>query len=265
MNHVCYTLRFKKKNKIVYYIGSSSEFEKRLNRHLRDLKENKHHNKNLQRFYNDGYVYDENPSIYYFGLKQEAYDKEQELINHNVGDPALMNIGIGYNNLSNNPDKENIVGRISASIRTTMDNMTDDERKSKWGQSGVCNPMYGRKHSEDVKNLISEKIRNYYKLNVSKNKGIKKSIEHRKLLSELASQRTGDKNPFYGKTHSEETKKKLSIARLGNIPSNAKRVSIENVEYISLTDAGRKLNLSPSVVLWRIKSNNKKFIEWNWL
>lgn len=36
--------------------------------------------------------------------------------------------------------------------------------------------------------------------------------EQRKKVSDFAKTRTGDKNPFYGKKHSEETKKKISIA-----------------------------------------------------
>lgn len=47
--------------------------------------------------------------------------------------------------------------------------------------------------------------------------------EHKKTLSECASKRTGNKNPFYGNTHSEETKEKLSKKakmRLGKLNPN---------------------------------------------
>ena len=43
-------------------------------------------------------------------------------------------------------------------------------------------------------------------------KGQTKSLEHRKKLSVTASQRIGDKNPFYGKHHSTESNKKISDA-----------------------------------------------------
>lgn len=39
------------------------------------------------------------------------------------------------------------------------------------------------------------------------------SEETRKLLSELAKQRTGELNPFYGRHHTEETKRKLAIKK----------------------------------------------------
>lgn len=48
-------------------------------------------------------------------------------------------------------------------------------------------------------------------------KDVKLSQEHRQRLSESAKQRTGDKNPFYGKTHSDNTKKKLSEDAKGRI------------------------------------------------
>lgn len=44
------------------------------------------------------------------------------------------------------------------------------------------------------------------------NKNIPKSKEHKEKLSKLAKQRTGEKNPFFGKEHSKETKLKISNA-----------------------------------------------------
>lgn len=44
------------------------------------------------------------------------------------------------------------------------------------------------------------------------NKGIHKSKEHCKKLSECAKRRIGNKNSFFGKTHSNETKQKISDA-----------------------------------------------------
>lgn len=41
-------------------------------------------------------------------------------------------------------------------------------------------------------------------------RGIKKSKEEKEAMSKRASNRTGSKNPFYGKRHSNETKQKIS-------------------------------------------------------
>jgi group I intron endonuclease len=40
-----------------------------------------------------------------------------------------------------------------------------------------------------------------------------------------------DKNPFYGKTHSDEVKKRLSESRKGKKPSNTKKIEIDGVVY----------------------------------
>jgi len=54
--------------------------------------------------------------------------------------------------------------------------------------------------------------------------GKKHSDETRKIISDMASQRVGELNPFYGKHHTEENKIKASERNLG------KKQSIETVE-----------------------------------
>lgn len=68
--------------------------------------------------------------------------------------------------------------------------------------------------------------------------------------------RIGNKNSFYGKHHSEETKSQLKNAMLGKKPVNTKRVKIDDVVYESLTDASRNLNVVPATILYRIRSKN---------
>jgi hypothetical protein len=53
----------------------------------------------------------------------------------------------------------------------------------------------------------------------------------KKKISEAAKKRTGEKNPFYGKTHSEKTKKEISDAqkkRLENIPEEKRKEMAKN-------------------------------------
>lgn len=51
----------------------------------------------------------------------------------------------------------------------------------------------------------------------NKNIGNLLSIEQKHLLSEFAKTRTGDKNPFYGKHHSQETIDKIKRANIGRV------------------------------------------------
>lgn len=72
---------------------------------------------------------------------------------------------------------------------------------------GEKNPMYGKKHTEDVKKRLSEANSGKTMPTETKNK-IKKSMKNKHSM---------ENNPFYGKTHSEESKKKISEASLKTI------------------------------------------------
>lgn len=60
------------------------------------------------------------------------------------------------------------------------------------------------------------------------------SEEHRKKISESAKNRTGSKNPFYGKTHSEKTKTKISKA------NKNRKVSEETKQRMSASGKDKK-------------------------
>lgn len=51
-------------------------------------------------------------------------------------------------------------------------------------------------------------------------------------------------NPFKGKHHSNETKQKMSNAKLGKPNPRRKKVTIDGVEYVSITQAMKQLHLS---------------------
>lgn len=96
---------------------------------------------------------------------------------------------------------------------------------------GAKNPFYGKSHSDESRNKISEKLLDHYKYNDAPFKGRKHSEESKaKIRKARASQapfseetrrkmgesRRGNKNPFYGKKHSEETKNKISETKKKN-------------------------------------------------
>ena len=67
--------------------------------------------------------------------------------------------------------------------------------------------------------------------------------------------KSGENNPFFGKQHSDETKKNLSEYRKGtyhgdqNIP-----IMIDEVEYRSAGEASKILNIPMVTIRWRVKS-----------
>jgi hypothetical protein len=70
----------------------------------------------------------------------------------------------------------------------------------------------GKKLNEDTKEKIRQKALG--RTGYWKNKNL--SEEMKKNLSDIGKKLTGDKNPFFGKKHSEDTKKKISETKKRN-------------------------------------------------
>jgi group I intron endonuclease len=173
------------------YYGSSKNIEKRFKTHLRQLKKGKHHNKHLQRSWDK-----HGENYFVFEVVEECNETvllelEQKYLDSN----PEFNIGIkssGGDNLTKNPNREHIVRKMGKSVRKRYELMSKDERIEKhskpmdknpnWkggtsfkycecgvkispinnscincrDKSGANNPFYGKKHSQETKNKLSE-------------------------------------------------------------------------------------------------------------
>jgi hypothetical protein len=128
-----------------------------------------------------------------------------------------------------------------------------------------------KKYSKELRNLISKKGSETKRGKPSGKKGIS-NPKHSEWMK--------NNNPFKGKTHSnehkqklkvinskpksEEHKRKISETLKGNKPSNMRQIIIDGVTYESLSEAARQLLLPLSTIKNRLKSNSKKFINWNY-
>ena len=246
-----------------YYIGYSTNIERRFTVHRSKLKQKYHDNIFLQRAYNldgeDKFKYD---IIHVCDTEEEAKEIElQYLTDLSIRD---MLYNLNFNNsggdlLKNHPNKKEIRNKILNSHRETMSKMTQEERSQKYGKFGEQNGMYGKTHTDEMKKKYSE----IHKGNTYR-KGKFASNETRQKLSENAKLKIGEKNPFFGKHHSEETKQKIGKTKIGVIPTNAIEIMIDDKIYISITEASRQLNISISTILWRLKSKNPKFTNYKY-
>ena len=242
-----------------YYIGYSTNIERRFTVHRSKLKQNCHDNIFLQRAYNldreDKFKYD---IIHVCDTEGEAKEIElQYLTDLSIRD-KLYNLN--YNNsggdlLTHHPNKEEIRNKILSSHKETISKMTPEERKQKYGKLGENNGMFGKTHTDEVRknNSILKKGNTNFK-------GHKHTEETKQKFSEMRKNKnTGNENPFFGKKHTEETKQKIREKNMGNIPPNNKEIMIDDFYYISIAEASRQLNISCPTILWRLNSKNPKF------
>ena len=239
-----------------YYYGSSINVHKRLHQHKAELQKNCHHCIHLQRAYNqDG----EQSFLFQLDMQydkeEEARNAEQSILDTNFAE--LYNVSkfaSGGDLISYHPEREKIIVKMKLSLKKRFENMTEEERKRIYGRPGKLNGMYGKTHSEEVKYHLSELNKgNQYM------EGYKFTSEHKKKLSDFAKTRTGEKNPFYGKHHSLSAKEKIREKNKGKIPANARKVIIDNNEYISLSEAARALNCSPGTIIYWIKKGKYRY------
>jgi hypothetical protein len=59
---------------------------------------------------------------------------------------------------TNHPNRNEIIEKAARTTRENNSKLTEQERRAKWGQPGEKNGMFGRTHSEEVKQKSREKI-----------------------------------------------------------------------------------------------------------
>lgn len=245
-----------------FYVGSSSDVKKRFKQHYSLLNNNKHHNKLLQKLWwdCDGLV----ESIFPTNTRDEAYLLEQDIIDRFKDTNLLLNIGLsvdGGDNFSRNPDKEKIIEKMKQSAIERLSRLTLDERRILFSNLGKLG-MYGKKHTEETKKLIS--INRTGKPG-PKGQKFNLSLQQRKNRSEKASLRLGNKNGFYNKSHTEETKLKQSLSKKGSIPVNRRKVEYNGIVFESLKSLSIHLNMSIEGTRRRVISSDEKYSNYKYV
>jgi group I intron endonuclease len=230
------------------YYGSSKQIEKRWSTHRNELNKKTHSNCILQRAWNK---YGE---VNFLFEIIEVCDSnvllkvEQKYLDTNPD----YNIGIkssGGDNLSRNPRRDEIVKKMSNSLKKRYDSMTDEEKKQKLSQPLEENPNWKGGISISSCEICNKRI----------SQNAKRCMEH------IEYARNGVCNSFYGKKHSDEAKKKISESRKGKKPSNTRKIEIEGVVYEGLNDASIHTGIKETTIWHRIHSKNKKYENYKYI
>lgn len=174
------------------YIGSSVDVVKRLYNHHWHLISDRHPNQKLQRAWNKHGATNFEFSVVEMCARDDQLVREQHWMD------VLDVCATGYNM---SPTARNTAGRkFSAETKAKIG------AKSRERNQGAAHPMFGRKHSDETRRLISEKNRIAKPWLCGP-----KSAEHRAKLREAARRRdmSGAKNPYFGRKHSEEVRAKM--------------------------------------------------------
>ena len=228
------------------YVGSAKDIDKRWYRHKYDLNRNKHGNEHLQRAWNK---YGEN--LYVFEIIEECQtilllEREQ----HYLDLKPKYNIGLkssGGDNLTNNPNREKIIKRISDSNKIRCSKISKEEH--------VKIHSKPKEKNSNWKGGVSVK---YCECGNKMGYSAKTCMKCRDTKSE--------KNSFYGKHHTDKNKNYYSELFKGKcLHRNEKPLSIDNVKFKSLKEASDKLGIGYLTIRWRVLSKNVKFINYKYI
>lgn len=242
-----------------FYVGSSRNIKNRKRTHLKQLRKGKHHNAFLQRVYDK---YGEDSFKFSYRLtdtQQEALLLEQHYLYSHMFNSKCMNIGLHAvcgDNLTRHPERAKIIAKIKATQFANLQAMSIEEKKRLFGRAGSKNGMYGKSHSKETRAKMSS-------IAIARGgehlRGIRKSEEGRRNMVESARKRVLDPNyvnPFKGKTHSEEAKRRMGEANKGKRPANARRIRVGKKKFNTLRECAKALGVADGTICYRIGSVN---------
>jgi group I intron endonuclease len=170
---------FDNKNRV--YIGSSVNIYKRLTEHIRNLSKGNHQNIFLQRFFN------KNKENLFYSIVEFIPQKNLLLKREQYWIDFYNSYNIGYNMC---PKAENTLGRFPSK---------ESKRKMSLSHKGKRNGMYGKTHTKQVKDKLSQLVKERLVTNEFRNK--------------MSIVTKGKNNGMFGKTHTEESKLKMSVIK----------------------------------------------------
>jgi group I intron endonuclease len=262
------------------YIGSAVNIDIRFKRHINDLKNNKHNNIYLQREFNKYGLENFNFECIEICDKKNLKEIEQKYLDdifaikecnlyyYNIGKKST-----GGDNISNNPNRNIIINKITKGLYERYEKESDEDKLSRKNKlKGENNPNYGNKWNDDQRDKMSKQRKGISSKIKGKTfeeiHGEEKAKILKSKLSEKAKNQIGENNPNYGNKCSEYLKEYYSNLFKNKKNKNALNISkpftIDDKVYVLLTDAAKDYNVKYQTIKNRIlsyKFTNYKYIE----
>lgn len=278
-----YQIRNLINNKV--YIGSSKNIQKRFITHKRLLRKNKSPHVALQRAWNK---YGEDNFLFEI-IKEcsiENLFKEEKLHIDKISLKMKYNTGTvgGGDNTSMHINNKEIRIKISNAVKSRYLNMSAQEKEQISNKmKGKGNPNYNNKWNKIQKEKLSRKQKERFIKNPNLRNKISdtmkiqwnnKTKEEREIFKNNCRERSkGSNNPFFGSSHSLESKNKISekqkerfakmsdIEKANSIP-NSRKISVNGVVYYSINSAAKHLGISSKLLWYRLKSKLSKYSQY---
>lgn len=240
---VVYSISFFENTELMY-IGSTINLKKRVETHKSTLKNNTHHNCTMQDVYNS--LKDKRIKVDILERCNSENCKELEYKHIKlIGFDKLYNIldGVLFGDaITNHPNKKEIIKNISIAVNKRNANMTAEQK-------------------ELIRlNSLGDKNPNWRNGGISKKKcKCGRTISYVNSTCFYCRDRTKDKNPFFGKKHSEEFIKMISERNKGRIPTNSRPVLINGIKYNSATNAAKEIGCAVATIFNRINAGKEGY------
>lgn len=214
------------------YIGCSKDPYKRFAKHQSSLRHHRHTSAKFQELYN------ENSDELVLRLEivgtyeDDTIAREQELAIMK-DEPCLLNSKLhaeGGDKVSNHPNNAQYRDKQKELAKKNVNFLNQETRP------GALNPNY--RNGRYVRGRSCPNCGN--------------SIGYGSNVCKDCRDKTGEANPFYGKKHTEETKRRLSEKRIGFVNErDRKPISVDGVVYASLALASKELNIPAPTLSYR--------------
>jgi group I intron endonuclease len=213
-----------------YYIGSAESFERRMWQHKYDLKKGNHKNPHLQASWNkhgeDAFVFE---VIKIVPEGESTFEHENTYLHVHVGKYECYNV-----------NTDAIGMRTGIKLTNVTKEKISVSRKGK--TSGENHYRYGTTVSDEVKAKIG-----------AAQKGVKKaprSYTEEGMAKIRAAAEAGHYSHWEGRSHTEESKEKMSRPLVAMLPDRTERV------FKSLTEVRDTFNTSIATLIRACKSGN---------